>query len=97
MFARGANRFTTRCLRTGLTLCFLLMLPACSKTLTRYQAVPVEPPADLLQDTEVVNWTPKTNGQLLRWAMERDKALMQCNADKAAVREYIEQLKSRVQ
>lgn len=97
MCARGVSKSTTISPRTGLMLCFLLMLPACSpKTVTKYQAVPVEPPADLLQDTEVVQWTPKTNGQLMQWAMERDKALMQCNADKQAVREYIGQLKSRM-
>ena len=86
MCARGASKSMTISPRTGLMLCFLLMLPACSpKVVTKYQAVPVEPPADLLQDTEVVQWTPKTNGQL-----------MQCNADKQAVREYIGQLKSRM-
>ena len=95
MCASGASKYMTACPRIGLILCFLMILPACSKTVTKYQAFPVEPPADLLQDTAVTQWTPKTNGQLIQWAMERDKALMQCNADKQAVREYIEQLKSR--
>ncbi len=96
MFARGVSKFMTTCPEIGLILCFLLMLPACSpRTVTKYQVVTVEPPADLLQDTQVAQWTPKTNGQLIKWAMERDKALMQCNADKQAVREYVEQLNSK--
>ena len=41
-----------------------------------------------MQATSAPQWTPRTNMELLRWAIETDRALMQCNADKAAMQTY---------
>ena len=39
--------------------------------------------------TSAPQWAPRTNQELLRWAIETDKALQQCNADKAAMQTYV--------
>ncbi len=50
--------------------------------------VPVLPPENLMQETRGPQWTPRTNGEMLKWAIETDRALMQCNADKRAMQTY---------
>ena len=41
-----------------------------------------------MRQTSAPQWTPRTNRELLRWSIETDKALQQCNADKAAMQTY---------
>lgn len=59
------------------------------------EVVTITPPAALYQATSGPDWTPKTNKELARWAIETDKALMQCNADKAAIATYVQSVASR--
>ncbi len=49
------------------------------------------PPAELLWDCPVVVEQLRTNGQLALTILEYRKALEQCNADKASLREWAEQ------
>ena len=46
----------------------------------------------LLEETEARKWQPRTNKELATWAIERDLALQQCNADKMAMRDYFRRM-----
>ncbi|WP_446717632.1 Rz1-like lysis system protein LysC [Desulfovibrio sp. An276] len=69
----------------------------CGHTPPPPQLIPVLPPADLMQPTSAPQWTPRTNKELLRWAIETDRALMQCNADKAAMQTYAESVQAEAE
>lgn len=47
-----------------------------------------------METTPPPAWTPRTNKELLKWAIENDKALMECNADKLAMKAYAETLRT---
>lgn len=48
------------------------------------------PPASLLRETEHPEWKGETNGDLLEHAINLDAALRGCNADKSAIRLWLE-------
>ena len=89
MWQPRETSFLTRCLLAGAMLLFLMSVSGCSTTTLPPQLVPILPPEDLMQPTSAPQWTPRTHKELLRWAIETDKALQQCNADKAAMQTYV--------
>ena len=95
MWQPRETSFLTRCLLAGAMLLFLMSASGCSTTTLPPQLVPILPPEDLMQPTSAPQWTPRTHKELLRWAIEADKALQQCNADKAAMQEYVRTMKAR--
>ena len=78
----------------ALTLC-LMSASGCSAPVPAPRVYLVAPPEDLMQATQAPAWVPRTNGELLRWAVQTDQALMECNADKASLREYVRTMKAR--
>ena len=94
MFVRGVWSCSGRVLTIGATLCCLAVCFGCSKSAPRTQLVPIEPPRELMEQTQVQEWTPRTNGEFVQWAIERDRGLAECNADKAALREYVRTLQA---
>lgn len=81
---------TNRLLCGALIAFLLLLLTAC--TSHKIQTAPVLelPPESLLLDTVVPLAAGRKNSDLARWAPELYCALMQSNADKAALRAWRE-------
>lgn len=89
MKKRNVREYSRLCPTLGVIPLCLMLLAACSAR-TETQTVLMTPPSNLLENTSAPEWQPKTNGELARWAIERDTALQQCNADKSAIRAYYE-------
>lgn len=89
MWRRNAAGFLIYFLLGGVTGLFLMSVSGCSTTTPPPQLVPILPPEELMAPTNTPQWTPRTHKELLRWAIETDKALQQCNADKTAMQTYV--------
>lgn len=65
------------------SLLLALLVSACS-------SVPqvILPPEHLLRDCSIPSSIPRTNGELAQLALDRKLALIECNIDKAALREF---------
>ena len=84
-----------RLLTGGALILCLMSVSACSTSVPAPRVYLVAPPEDLMQATQAPSWVPRTNGEMLKWAIQRDQALMECNADKAAMQEYVRTMKAR--
>jgi hypothetical protein len=66
----------------------LLALSGCN-SLPSLKEVPVAPPAQYLENTDEPLFVDPTNGGLALYATDLKIALGVCNADKAAVRDWV--------
>ncbi len=89
MQQRGAKRSLDMFLKAGVLIFCLSLSWGCSKPMTKTRVITLTPPAELMEETEVPKWQPRTNKELAKWAIERDIALQQCNADKASIAKYV--------
>jgi len=77
----------------------LLLLSACSTT-TEYVSKPVFPPDQLMKDCPQAEAPPaeqRTYGGLVEYVLEQKKALEECNADKAALRQWKKEIQAKAE
>jgi len=79
--------------RLGQTLLCLLLCASCSakpEVVTVPVIERVMPPAALVQGTPRPEWSGSTNADLVEHALHLRSALGECNADKAAMRQWMD-------
>lgn len=71
---------------------FPLILIACSSTpkvLIETKYVRVLPPLSLIQDVPEPKWEGRTNQDLVKYIIEQELVIKQCNSDKQLLREFL--------
>lgn len=72
-----------------------LLIVSCGTTKTDIRYETWTPPDELLRDSTVTPWSGDTWADVVELAEERRKDVQRCNADKAALREQIREIREQ--